>query len=280
MAVVAPTTAVCAVAIPVLVAVLLGERPVPLAIAGIVLGIVDHLLVSQQQTERTCRAANWSLPSTAATGGGHRVRLRRGYRVLPYLTGSDQERSWNVAAADGSAWFRFSCLQHFAIATRASFRMSKGVAALVCMAGVIDMLANALYLLASRQGQLSVVVTLSSLYPASTVLLARDHPPRAAQHLAGNGRGLRAGRGAADREWRPVKAGRREWIGLAVIALPCLLYSMDLTVLNLAVPAISADLQPSSTQLLWILDIYGFLVASSRSPWAPWETGSGGGVSS
>jgi hypothetical protein len=40
----------------------------------------------------------------------------------------------------------------------------------------------------------------------------------------------------------PPRAGRREWIGLAVIALPCLLYSMDLTVLNLAVPHISADL--------------------------------------
>ena len=38
------------------------------------------------------------------------------------------------------------------------------------------------------------------------------------------------------------KAGRREWIGLAVIALPCMLYSMDLTVLNLAVPALSAAL--------------------------------------
>jgi DHA2 family multidrug resistance protein-like MFS transporter len=61
----------------------------------------------------------------------------------------------------------------------------------------------------------------------------------------------------------PPRAGRREWIGLAVIALPCLLYAMDLTVLNLAVPAISADLKPSSTQLLWILDIYGFLVAGS-----------------
>ncbi|MGH7546540.1 MAG: MFS transporter [Gemmatimonadales bacterium] len=59
------------------------------------------------------------------------------------------------------------------------------------------------------------------------------------------------------------KAGRREWIGLAVIALPCLLYSMDLTVLNLAVPALSADLRPSSTQLLWIIDIYGFLIAGS-----------------
>jgi DHA2 family multidrug resistance protein-like MFS transporter len=60
-----------------------------------------------------------------------------------------------------------------------------------------------------------------------------------------------------------VKAGRREWIGLAVIALPCLLYSMDLTVLNLAIPTISADLQPSSAELLWIIDIYGFLVAGS-----------------
>jgi MFS transporter, DHA2 family, multidrug resistance protein len=59
----------------------------------------------------------------------------------------------------------------------------------------------------------------------------------------------------------PARAGRREWIGLAVIALPCLLYSMDLTVLNVAVPQISADLQPSSQQLLWIIDIYGFFVA-------------------
>jgi len=59
------------------------------------------------------------------------------------------------------------------------------------------------------------------------------------------------------------KAGRREWIGLAVIALPCLLYSMDLTVLHLAVPRLTADLQPTSAQLLWIIDIYGFLVAGT-----------------
>jgi DHA2 family multidrug resistance protein-like MFS transporter len=57
------------------------------------------------------------------------------------------------------------------------------------------------------------------------------------------------------------KATRKEWIGLAVIALPCLLYSMDLTVLNLALPQISEDLKPSSSQLLWIIDIYGFMVA-------------------
>jgi DHA2 family multidrug resistance protein-like MFS transporter len=57
------------------------------------------------------------------------------------------------------------------------------------------------------------------------------------------------------------KATRKEWIGLAVIAIPCLLYSMDLNVLNLAIPHLTADLKPTSTQLLWIVDIYGFLLA-------------------
>src|SRR5262249_12494380 len=57
------------------------------------------------------------------------------------------------------------------------------------------------------------------------------------------------------------RAGRREWTGLAVLALAAVLYAMDLTVLHLAVPAISEDLRPSSTQLLWITDIYGFMVA-------------------
>ena len=57
------------------------------------------------------------------------------------------------------------------------------------------------------------------------------------------------------------RAGRREWIGLAVLTLACLLYVMDLTVLHLAVPSISRDLRPSSVELLWIIDIYGFMVA-------------------
>lgn len=57
------------------------------------------------------------------------------------------------------------------------------------------------------------------------------------------------------------RAGRREWIGLAMLGLPALLISMDLTVLHLAVPQLSADLQPSAAQLLWIVDIYGFMIA-------------------
>jgi DHA2 family multidrug resistance protein-like MFS transporter len=61
----------------------------------------------------------------------------------------------------------------------------------------------------------------------------------------------------------PGKAGRREWIGLAVIALPCMLYSMDLTVLDLALPSLGRALKPSSAELLWIVDIYGFLLAGA-----------------
>ncbi len=60
-----------------------------------------------------------------------------------------------------------------------------------------------------------------------------------------------------------VRAGRREWIGLAVLTLPAMLLAMDLTLLYLAVPALSADLSPSGSQLLWITDIYGFLIAGS-----------------
>ncbi|MFE4463337.1 MFS transporter, partial [Nocardia tengchongensis] len=58
-----------------------------------------------------------------------------------------------------------------------------------------------------------------------------------------------------------TSVGRREWAGLAVLALACLVYSMDLTVLHLAVPQISEVLRPTSSQLLWIIDVYGFLVA-------------------
>ncbi|MFE4017658.1 MFS transporter [Streptomyces sp. NPDC059101] len=56
-------------------------------------------------------------------------------------------------------------------------------------------------------------------------------------------------------------AGRREWTALAVLLLPCLLVSMDVSVLYFAVPFLTAQLEPSSVQQLWILDIYGFVLA-------------------
>ncbi|MCZ0983654.1 MFS transporter [Streptomyces diastatochromogenes] len=58
-----------------------------------------------------------------------------------------------------------------------------------------------------------------------------------------------------------TKAGRREWLGLAVLALPTFLVSFDIFVLLLALPQLSADLGANSNEQLWIMDIYGFLLA-------------------
>lgn len=57
------------------------------------------------------------------------------------------------------------------------------------------------------------------------------------------------------------QAGPKEWIGLAVLALPTLLMAIDISVLYLALPHLAADLGPNGTQLLWIVDIYGFMIA-------------------
>src|SRR5258708_25564281 len=57
------------------------------------------------------------------------------------------------------------------------------------------------------------------------------------------------------------RAGRRAWVGLAVPALPAFVIGLDFSVLNLAVPVISRELMPTATQLLWIVDIYGFILA-------------------
>ncbi|MFJ8433002.1 MFS transporter [Kitasatospora sp. NPDC094019] len=57
------------------------------------------------------------------------------------------------------------------------------------------------------------------------------------------------------------RAGRREWIGLAVLLLPTLVLTMDMGVLFFAVPYISTTLAPSGTEQLWIMDMYSFLLA-------------------
>jgi DHA2 family multidrug resistance protein-like MFS transporter len=57
------------------------------------------------------------------------------------------------------------------------------------------------------------------------------------------------------------RAGPRQWLGLALLVVPTLLLAADVTVLYLALPHLSADLGPSSTESLWIIDIYGFLLA-------------------
>lgn len=60
---------------------------------------------------------------------------------------------------------------------------------------------------------------------------------------------------------RSARAGYREWAGLGVLALPCLPVSMDANVLNLAIPQLATELEPTGAQLLWVVDSYVFVVA-------------------
>jgi drug/metabolite transporter (DMT)-like permease len=172
MAVVAPTTAICAVAIPVVVSMLLGERPAPLAFLGIALGIVSIALVSRQQTtalpDRHDRRSWRRVPVGVGTALASGVAI--GFFFLSLAQTGSGAGMWPLVVARLASVAFFTGV---AIAGGQSIRMPARVAAIVIGGGIIDMLANALYMLAARQGPLSIVVTLSSLYPASTVLLAR-----------------------------------------------------------------------------------------------------------
>lgn len=171
MAVVAPTTAVCAVAIPVVTSILLGERPAPVALAGIGLGVVSIVMVSQH------RPATSQERGDIAAGGirsGIGTALASGVAIGFFLLSLAQARAdagmWPLLVSRSVSVVLFGLA---AMVTGVSLRMPAAMASLAAVCGVMDMAANALYLMAAQRGPLSIVVTLASLYPASTVLLAR-----------------------------------------------------------------------------------------------------------
>jgi drug/metabolite transporter (DMT)-like permease len=172
MAVVAPITAVCAVAIPVLVSVLLGERLGPAAAAGILLGVGSIVLVSQQTAPGTGAGAPDHRPAwrlSPGVGSALASGVAIGLFFLSLARTRPEAGMWPILVSRAVAATLFGAA---AAAGRHSLRL-RGVLLLTLCCGAMDMSANALYLLAARMGPLSVVVTLSSLYPASTVLLAR-----------------------------------------------------------------------------------------------------------
>ncbi|MFC7589643.1 MFS transporter [Nonomuraea antimicrobica] len=57
------------------------------------------------------------------------------------------------------------------------------------------------------------------------------------------------------------RAGVRVWLGLGLLALPTVLLGLDVTVLYLVMPSMAAELEPTATQTLWIMDAYGFFIA-------------------
>ena len=170
MAVVAPTTAVCAVMIPVVTDVVLGERLAPLTMLGIALAIVAIVLVSQQEAAAgpvSVRA--WALPPGVGLALPSGVAI--GLFFLALAETDAQAGMWPLVAARAVSVTLFGVI---ALVSARPWRMAAPVTRIAMAAGAIDMGANALYLLATRYGPLSVAVTLSSLYPAKyTVILAR-----------------------------------------------------------------------------------------------------------
>jgi drug/metabolite transporter (DMT)-like permease len=161
MAVVAPTTAVCAVVIPVMAGVLAGEQLGGWTIAGIGLAIVAIVFVSQERG--TGRAVRTGMGLAFLSG------VAIGFFFLALARTSSAAGMWPLVASRGLALVLFGAIG----ATLGQLRMAAPAAQIALGSGVVDMTANAFYLTATRFGPLSVMVTLTSLYPASTVVLAR-----------------------------------------------------------------------------------------------------------
>ncbi len=165
MSVVAPVTALTAAALPVAVGLALGERLPPWAVAGIGLALVAVVLVAAEGGLPTLHGARRAglLPALAA-GAGFGVFFVLLDRTRPEAT------LWPLVAARSVSVVLVVLL---ALAVGTSLRVPRPTVVLVVLAGVLDMAANALFLLATQQGQLAITGVLASLYPVSTVVLAQ-----------------------------------------------------------------------------------------------------------
>jgi uncharacterized membrane protein len=170
MAVVAPTTAVIAAMIPVLFAFALGERLRLLTWGGVALALFAIALISRPASQdlKAGQAKSRALPP------GFGLALLSGVAVGIFFLSLAQTTTaagmWPLVAARIATLVLFGSIALFAGRT---LFMSRTAAVTAISGGALDMAANALYMTAARIGPLSVVVTLASLYPASTVLLAR-----------------------------------------------------------------------------------------------------------
>ena len=164
MSVVAPVTAVCAVIIPVVVGLALGERPTSVATGGIVLAVASIVLISRSGEAESEKRETTGIGLAIASG------IAIGIFLVCLERTSASAGLWPLVPA------RIASVSFFAIAgllARETLLPPRWLWPIVTGGGALDMVANILYLLAVRQGPLSIVATLTSLYPASTILLAR-----------------------------------------------------------------------------------------------------------
>ena len=164
MGVVSPITAVVGASVPVAVGLALGQRPGPLALAGIALAFVAVGLVSANAETRRISLAEPGLGLALVSGAG--IGLLYVFLARGHADGG-------LALLATTRATSLVMLVLYATVRRESLRPAAGGLTTILVAGALDMAANVLYVLATRHGLLPVVAVLTSLYPASTVALAR-----------------------------------------------------------------------------------------------------------
>jgi drug/metabolite transporter (DMT)-like permease len=164
MSVVAPTTATMSAALPVVVGLVMGERPEPIALGGVALALAAVVLVSRNSGSIVGGATLGPILQSLASGlgfGAFFILLKQ----VPQDTGL-----WPLFGARLASVIVVAVL---ALTTGRTLRPGRGALPTIVAAGILDMVANVLYLLAAQRGLLVLVAVLVSLYPASTLLLAR-----------------------------------------------------------------------------------------------------------
>jgi drug/metabolite transporter (DMT)-like permease len=163
MTVVAPISAVVGAVLPVAVGLATGERPEPLAYAGIAVAIGSVALVSGAIGHHDRPTPRRIMGFAVAAGAGF------GILFVALDRGDPDSGLWPLVAARASS---VPLLVLIVLVARARVGPQRGQLRLAYVAGGLDMAANVLYLEAVRGGLLSLVAVVSSLYPASTVMLA------------------------------------------------------------------------------------------------------------
>jgi uncharacterized membrane protein len=164
MSVVAPITAVGAGVVPFAWGVMTGERPSTVALVGVAAALLAVALVSAADAVEDARATRRDIGAALIAGCA--------FGVVFILLGSTSSESgmWPVLAARVAS---VTIMTTGVLLARRPFKPVPGSWRVVGVAGVLDVTANALYVLASRHGLLSLVSVLSALYPAATIVLAR-----------------------------------------------------------------------------------------------------------
>jgi len=174
MGVVSPISAVLGAAIPVVVGLARGERPGALAYVGMALAVVAIVTVGLEPTAPTDDATHQRVSARAlllAIGAG----LGIGFFFAIIALAPSDAGLWPIVFARGTSSVLLVAMG-VGVALRAKtpvMPVSTPVRAQAIWAGVLDVTANAFYLVATQTGLLSIVAVLGSLYPAATVVLAR-----------------------------------------------------------------------------------------------------------